>query len=81
MSVRDTAALRLQEALPAFLAAASGVRVALASVTEHGRHCPAFDKYDEHDEAADLSRLLARIADRLEWLCESLQQEGGDDEQ
>jgi len=81
MSVRTVAALRLQEALPAFLAAVNGVRVALASVTEHGRHCPAFDKYDEHDEAWDLSRLLARIADRLELLVESLQQELSDDEQ
>jgi|GEM_PF-5554696 len=79
MSVRTVAALRLQEALPAFLAAASGVRVALASVTEHGRHCPDFDKYDEYDEAAGLSRLLARIADRLEWLGESLQREVSDE--
>jgi len=77
MSVRTSAALRLQEALPPFLDCASGIRIALASVTEHGRNCPAFDKYDEADEAGNLSLLLAEVSDRLEWLCASLQQERG----
>mgnify|MGYP006908444395 CR=1 FL=1 len=77
-TIRERASKQLQISLPSFLAQARLIQVALACVTEYGRGCPAFDKYEEADEAWNLANTLSKTCKRLGELSESLAQDGGD---